>query len=165
MHNSPTRRSVMRASAWSVPVIAIAAAAPAGAANAPPCIPDPVLSSFGSTLRATNSGSLTLPYSFTQIAGADPVTMIVATSTGDLLFFNPDFANVWPYSFGNGAQVTYTPIDTLSGSFSFSIPAGSYLDFQADRQDPVGGCAAAPVITVTTVDCPITYTFRQCLPF
>lgn len=166
VNSTPTRRSLLRASAWSVPVLAVTSAAPAFAASngTQQCGAGDVMSSVGNAARATNVNATPLTYSFTQVADADPETLIVRTSTGDSLFFNPDVANVWPYVFANGAQVTYTPINALSGTFSFTVPAGQYLEFQADGRTPTG-CTPSAVLTVTTVDCELTYNYRQCIPF
>lgn len=165
-NNAPTRRSIIRAGAWSVPVLAGVAAAPAFAASNSPqaCGADDVMSSIGNAARATNANATPLTYSFTQVADADPETFIVRDSTGDSLFFNPDVSYTWPYVFANGAQVTYTPISALSGTYSFTLPAGAYLDFQADGREPTG-CTTSAVLTVTTVDCVLTYNYRQCIPF
>ncbi|PPF43533.1 hypothetical protein C5B85_12585 [Pseudoclavibacter sp. AY1F1] len=161
--NSHTRRSVMRASAWSVPVLALAAAAPAMAASGPPCVPDPILSSIVSTLRATNTGAAPLAYTFTQVAGADPLTMYV-TSGSDTVAFNPDVVYPWPNTqFSNGAEFTYTRVDAVTGTFSFLIPAGSFIDFRADSTNSAR-CTPSSVLTVTSVPCPLTYTFLQCVP-
>lgn len=99
--NSPTRRSVMRASAWSVPVLAVAAAAPAFAASnaIAQCGTDDILSLVtwpifatspnGNAVRATNTGSVERTYEFTQVASEAPFNFFVRNSYNSTVTLQP----------------------------------------------------------------------------
>lgn len=99
--NSPTRRSVMRASTWSVPVLAVAAAAPAFAASnaIAQCGTDDILSLVtwpifatslnGNAVRATNTGSVERTYEFTQVASEAPFNFFVRNSYNSTVTLQP----------------------------------------------------------------------------
>lgn len=138
--NSPTRRSVMRASTWSVPVLAVAAAAPAFAASnaIAQCGTDDILSLVtwpifatspnGNAVRATNTGSVERTYEFTQVASEAPFNFFVRNSynstvtlqpstPGDHTFPAPvpDPADPTVPSLPNGGRIVYLPGGPASG--------------------------------------------------
>lgn len=138
--NSPTRRSVMRASTWSVPVLAVAAAAPAFAASnaIAQCGTDDILSLVtwpifatspnGNAVRATNTGSVERTYEFTQVASEAPFNFFVRNSynstvtlqpstPGDHTFPAPvpDPADPTAPSLPNGGRIVYSPGGPASG--------------------------------------------------
>lgn len=78
---APSRRRVVQAAAWSVPVVAVAASAPAAAASPIPCVPENLVLNFGVHYNRTNAyaGTATIP------TGQGAISVILTSSFGDLV--------------------------------------------------------------------------------
>lgn len=127
---TPTRRTVIRTAAWSAPVVAVAAAAPAFATT-PPVGPLPDLSlsnrQAGTVRRATAAGSPVVVVSAPQFVntGDAAATGVVMTVTADVPITDYNlalpFGPVAPQNPGDNG-ITVTGVGTTTIEISFDLP-------------------------------------------
>jgi hypothetical protein len=110
--NKPSRRAVVRTGVWAVPVVAVAAAAPALATSGPPPVTitglaggcklpgNPRGKSYAITLNITNSSSTPQAFSIdgvtvtgTPVGSACPNTFSVPSGNSQVTFYISDLQN------------------------------------------------------------------------
>lgn len=140
--NQPiARRTIITAGAWSVPVVALAVAAPAVAATGGEPEPNDATYWFSGATLNINSGGVVLFNVFTQdsegLPGLLPVgaTFAFTPRAGVTLDFLSSTPGTVSASDGNGGyllRVTSATLTTVSARVRVSGPAGPALDIHSE---------------------------------
>jgi hypothetical protein len=141
---TPSRRSVLKAGAWTAPAIVLVGAAPAFAMSGGRNI---TVSAGATEVRTDESGLSELYYDgFTitpdSAVGAGGLRMIVTNPDGDVFgYFTP---SGWSRTQSNASTVTFTRTLSVAAGATVTIPSNTYF---ADE-----GTGGSFVVTLTATN-------------
>lgn len=162
-----SRRNLVAAAAWSVPLISVLSATPALAGSPVECTTDPNWSTGSFSSRPfgqyTNNSGSTLALTLTELYPSPALTLGVE-SEGNSVFFTPSIG-LSGANFSSGATASYAavPNPVNSGTYVISLPPGVSIRFYAAGRTGTG-CQVGSSVTVMLDGCPLTYQM-ECYPF
>lgn len=142
-----SRRSAIAATAWSLPVLAVAVAAPASATSVAPAVP-PELTLVTPQPQAPGAVvfSLTVPSAQLPLPAA---TTLVLQRTSETGFINSaSFAGNWNYSWPNSGLLQFFPTENVMSESTFTVALTGPSTWTLTLTVP-DGATITRVITVT----------------
>lgn len=146
-HRSMSRRSAIAATAWSLPVLAVAVTAPASAASAPAAV-QPELTV--STAQPQRPGSVvfrvTVPTAQLPLPGETTLLLERTSSTGSIS--SASFVGTWSYSWPSSGRLEFSPTASVTPMSDFTVNLTGPATWTLTLTVP-GGPTLTQFITVT----------------